>query len=219
MTARSLGALLVVIVATSCSRGGSLIDAPFVDTFERAELGRDWVNTGAPYRIQDGALRFSMAHNHPLWLDRRLPDDVQVDFDVVGYSPQGDLKVELFGDGKSFEDDDSVKRDLQYTASGYVFIFGGWGNQLSTLVRQREHAWQYERGVPVRQDVKVVPGQRYHWTLKRRGGHLEWLIDGRAFLSWDDPQPLRGEGHDRFAFDGWESEASFDNLKIAPLSR
>lgn len=217
LTARSI-AVFLLGAALGCTKSGTpKLDAPFVDSFARAELGSDWFNTGGPYRIQDGALVFSKAHNHPLWLNRRLPDDVQIDLDVVGHSPDGDLKVEVFGDGKSFEDDDAVKRDLQYTASGYVFIYGGWGNRLSTLVRQREHAWQYERGVPSRQDAHVVPGQRYHWTITRRGGHLDWSVDGQPFLSWDDPQPLKGEGHDRFAFDGWESEVSFDNLKISPL--
>jgi hypothetical protein len=210
--------VIAVLLACGCTKGAPpKVEAAFVDNFDRTELGSDWFNTGGPYRIEGGALVFSRAHNHPLWLQRPLPDDVQIDFDVTGRTPDGDLKVEVFGDGKSFEDDESVKRDLQYTASGYVFIYGGWNNRLSTLVRQREHAWQYERGVPARQDAHVVPGQRCHWTITRRGGHLDWSVDGQPFLSWDDPQPLKGPGHDRFAFDGWESEVSFDNLKITPL--
>ncbi len=190
----------------------------FSDGFDRAELGPDWNNTGGPvYRLEGGKLTFAMAHNHPLWLNRALPRDVRVDFDCAGLSPEGDLKVELFGDGAKYENDDDVRQDVQYTSSGYIFIFGGWHNQLSTLVRQMEHAWQYDKRVPRRSDVHVEPGRSYHWTLTRKGAHLEWLLDGKLFLAADDPAPLEGPGHDRFAFEGWESPASCDNLKIVPL--
>lgn len=128
------------------------------------------------------------------------------------------MKVELFGDGERHESDAEVARDAQYTASGYVLIFGGWHNQLSALVRQAEHQWQSQPGVPTRRDFRGVPGRRYHWTIRREGQHLQWDIDGQPFLQLDDPEPLQGPGHDRFAFDGWESEVLCDNLKIEPLN-
>jgi hypothetical protein len=37
-------------------------------------------------------------------------------------------------------------------------------------------------------------------------------------LDFYDPEPLRGEGHDRFAFNNWESQLYFDNLRIRPLA-
>ena len=36
------------------------------------------------------------------------------------------------------------------------------------------------------------------------------------FLSYDDPQPLEGKGHEYFAFDNWDSDLWFDNLSISP---
>ena len=189
----------------------------FSDNFDRKDLGPDWNNTGAPYRIEGGKLVYEMAHNHPLWLNRALPRDVRVELDCTALSPEGDVKVELFGDGEKFENDEDVRRDVQYTSSGYIFIFGGWKNQLSTLVRQQEHAWQYDKRVPRRSDVHVEPGRSYHWTISRKAGHLEWLIDNKPFLAADDPAPLEGPGHDRFAFEGWESGVACDNLKIIPL--
>ena len=194
----------------------------FADRFDRAELGPDWFNSGGPYRLQSGQLTFSMAHNHPLWLERSLPRDVRVEFDCTGQSPDGDVKVELFGDGRAFESDEDVQRDVQYTTTGYVFIFGGWKNQLSTIVKQREHAWQYDKTVPRRTDVHVEPGRSYHWTITRTnspaGAHLDWQLDGKPFLAWDDPQPLDGPGHDRFAFEGWESPVACRNFSITPLA-
>jgi hypothetical protein len=222
-------ALTVVLLASCTEQRASPSAAPsavptapspsaaFSDNFDRTELGPDWSNTGGPYRLEGGALRFEKAHNHPLWLTRPLPADVQIDLDVTGSSPDGDLKVELMGDGQRFESDDDVKRDAIYTASGYRFIFGGWRNRLSTIARQNEHTWQQDPRVPRRMDVHVEPGRTYHWTLTKRGGHLEWLLDGKPFLSLDDATPLQGPGHDRFGFDGWETGATFDNLKITPL--
>ncbi|MBW2159703.1 MAG: hypothetical protein JRH14_07015 [Deltaproteobacteria bacterium] len=37
-------------------------------------------------------------------------------------SAEGDIKVEIFGDGASHAKDDT------YTATSYVIIFGGWNN-------------------------------------------------------------------------------------------
>jgi len=208
---------MTLLLLACPARGPAPLYSPFVDGFERPELGADWKNTGGPYRLAQGALVFSMAHNHPLWLQRRLPDDWRIDLDVTGHSPDGDLKVEVMGDGVRFESDDDVRRDAIYMASGYRFIFGGWRNRLSVIARQNEHTWQRDASVPRRTDVPVIPGHKYHWALSKKGGHLEWWIDGQRFLSLDDPQPLQGEGHDRFGFDGWETEAEFDNLRIAPL--
>jgi hypothetical protein len=184
-----------------------LLGAEFLDDFSRGELGGDYRVTGPGYRIEDGMLAAGGARNHPLWLRRRLPPNVQVDFDVVAQSPDGDIKVELFGDGEAFA------TSLSYTATSYVLVFGGWKNSRSEIARMDEHG----KDVAARSDVPVVPGQRYHWTLTRRGNRLEWLIDGKPFLALDDPQPLQGPGHDHFALNAWDAESRFDNLVIRPL--
>ncbi len=216
MNARLL--FVLGLLAAGCTRHPTPPAGPFQDDFDRAELGPNWHshNPGA-YRIIDGELDIKLAHNQPLWLARPIPRDVRIDFDCTPLDPAVDMKVEVFGDGERHESAADIARDAQYTASGYVFIFGGWHNQLSTLVRKLEHQWQYQRGVPTRRDVRGVPGRRYHWTIVRRGQHVEWDIDGQPFLQLTDPHPLAGPGHDRFGFDGWESEVRCDNLKIVAL--
>ncbi len=211
-------ALALAFCLCGCRHGGDpALGHGFSDRFDRTGLGSDWFNSGGPWRIVGGALSVDHAHNHPLWLRRRLPRDVRISFDVTARSPDGDLKVELFGDGKSCESDEAVRRDLIYTTTGYVLIFGGWHNRLSTLVRENEHAWQFQPGVPSRRDVPVEPGHTYHWIIERRGGHLAWSIDGRPFLAYDDLAPLDGPGHDHFGFTDWESPVTFANLVIEPL--
>lgn len=209
---------LLLLALAACTKSGGGSAGAFSDDFNRNELGPDWEthNPGA-YQLVNGQLHFKNAHNNPLWLKRPLPRDVKVEFDCTSHDPAIDTKVELYGDGQRYESDADIARDAQFTASGYVFIFGGWHNRLSTIVKQFEHEWQYQRGVPMRQDYPGEVGRTYHWTITRRGGHFEWDLDGLPFLTRDDPAPLDGPGHDRFAFTGWEAEVSCDNLKITPL--
>jgi len=184
---------------------------PFSDDFERAQLGPDWLATDpAAVSIQRGALVVQNAHNHPVWLKRPLPENVVVDLDVWTDSPDGDMKVEIFGDGQSYFRGDPR---AAYDATGYVLVMGGWRNTLSAIARQQEHAADRV----TRAEPRVVPGRKYHWTIRRQGKTLSWLVDGQPFLTLDDPDPLRGPAHRYFAFSGWESKVHFDDLKIRPL--
>jgi hypothetical protein len=208
--------LLVALLGLGCRPRPQAITAPFSDDFERAELGPDWNDTGAGWKIEGGKLHVSRAHNHSLWLRRILPDDVVVELDATSNSPDGDLKVELFGDGQGFQSDDDVAKDLIYSSSGYVFIFGGWNNSRSALVKNNEHQWQFEPGVPTRSEPRVQPGRTYHWTITKRGGNIDWKIDGQPFLNLQDPSPLHGTGHQFFGINNWEADVLFDNIRIRP---
>jgi hypothetical protein len=204
-----LVAAAAVSLASGCKPKDEAIAAPFSDAFQRSELGPGWTNTGADYRISDGRLNVSNAYNHPAWLRKKLPRDAVIELDAMSKSPVGDLKVEIYGDGESFDPDKGG-----YVSSGYVFIFGGWRNSLSVICRNNEHddGRKAERRTPA-----VEPGRSYHWVITRRGGALDWSIDGQPFLSWTDPAPLAGTGHEYFAVNDWEADVYFDNLAIRPL--
>ena len=94
-----------------------------------------------------------------------------------------------------------------------MLIFGGWHNTLSVICRLEEHG---DGRKAERADVKVEPGQRYHFTITRKNGAIDWAIDGKPFLSWTDPEPLAGPGHEYFAVNDWEADVTFDNLRIRP---
>ena len=66
---------------------------------------------------------------------------------------------------------------------------------------------------------KVVPNQRYHWKIERKGGKLTWWVDDMAapFLVYDDPKPLEGDDHTWFGFNNWETDTWFDNLVVTPI--
>ena len=180
------------------------------ENFERATLGPDWLATDPDaYRIEDGALVVRRAYNHPLWLKRPLTRDATIEFDCWSNDDAGDLKVELWGDGKSFATGD---RTAAYTSTAYNFIFGGWHNTTSTLARMEEHGHDRQ----TRTEPRVEKGLKYHFTIERRGAHIDWKIDGQPFLAFDDPEPLIGDGHRFFAINDWEAELHFDNLMITP---
>jgi hypothetical protein len=181
------------------------------ESFDRpdgTEPGPLFLNTAAPgiYRLDGGALAVRGAHNHPLWLTRELPDDVVIELDAWSDSPDGDIKVEVFGDGKSYA------KSVEYTSTGYVFIHGGWKNHLTALCRMEEHGADRK----TRNDLKVLPGKHYHYAITRRGGRIEWFIDGALALDFDDAAPLLGPSHKYFGFDNWETPVHFDNLVVRP---
>jgi len=179
----------------------------FTDDFARAQIGEMWQNTGGPWEIRDGHLHVRGARNHPLWLKRRLPTNVRIEFDVRSESEDGDIKVEVFGDGTSRAEATS------YTATSYVVIFGGWGNTLNVIARMDEHA--DDRAVGPRRPVER--GHRYRFKIERHGNAIAAWADGHELVRMEDPDPLGGSGHDHFAFNNWESDVWFDNLRITPL--
>lgn len=201
--------VLTVVSAAGCRvKEAPPIREPFVDVFERDRIGDDWRETGSGYVVRAGQLVAAGAYNHPLWLRRPLPDDVTIALDAEARTSTGDIKVELFGDGESFDPDRGG-----YVSSGYVLIFGGWRNSLSVICKHNEH----DEGRKVqRTDRYVEPRRKYHFTITRRKGHIDWRIDGEPFLAWNDPQPLAGRGHRHFAINNWEAEVAFDNLDIRP---
>jgi len=192
--------------------------APFLDKFERAEVGPDWTSTGGSWRIEDGKLCVEQAHNHPIWLRRKLPTNARVEFDAMSTSEQGDLKAEFWGDGRSAAD------AVSYTdATSYLTIFGGWKNNFHVLARINEHA-------PDRPQLRiddesddprlkrVVPNRWYHFKVSRDDGHtVHWFVDDLEILSYPDKEPLLGPGHDHFGFNDWEVKACFDNLSATVL--
>ena len=176
-------------------------EVPFRASFDADGLpGAPWWAAGGLWRVEGGELHAPGTRNNPLWLEAKLPPDVKISFTARAASPHGDVKVEVFGDGRDH-------------ASGYVLVFGGWKNTLSVLARLDEHGEdRLERRTP-----KVEPGRRYRFEVERRGSVLTWRIDGETFLELDDPEPLRGEGHDRFGFSSWQADVWFDDLAVEPL--
>ncbi|MFH1130374.1 MAG: hypothetical protein V1754_03505 [Pseudomonadota bacterium] len=200
-------ASVFMIALFACTRPETITE-PFVDDFERTQLGPNYNNTGGPYEPLNGKLHISGAYNKPLWLKKKLPRNAVIEFEVTSKSQDGDIKIEAWGDGESFATTKGA-----YLATSYVFIMGGWQNTISALCRLDEHGADRK----TRSDFKVETNRTYRWKIKRQGSEIEWFVDGTHFLAIDDPQPLEGERHSFFGFNNWQSDLFFDNLKITPL--
>lgn len=222
--------LVALSLAAAACRGTptAVVQLPYVQDFSAAELGPEWSTTSGRWRILDGRLFNDGAHNVPLWLAAALPDDVRIGFEAESKSPEVDMKFEVFGNGRDHE-------------SGYVVIVAGWNNTTSEIARldehgskrtpaedvalraavardaqaaAREHAGRRE--VTARR-VQMQPNRVYRFRFERRGHLLQLFIDDELHVELFDPSPLRGEGHDRFAFSNWASIVYFDDLRIEAL--
>lgn len=211
------------------------VGVPYTQDFtDPTVVARDFWSSGGQWRVEGGQLLSPGVKNNPLWLKAKLPANVAVEFDARSMSQEGDLKVEIFGDGYDH-------------ASGYILIHGGWNNQLSIIARLDEHGRSLQQLTMQAQQraqelrlpsadlvqtgifksdtrmrveanpYRVEPGRTYRWRIERRGGTITWLIDGQKFMEFTDPFPLQGKGHDRLGFSSWESQLYFDNLRIEPL--
>ncbi len=198
MKARIALLLASLFLCSACSKKEEkLAPVPFQDDFERSELGENW--TGDPgWRIKDGAAYSAGTSNRPLFLKARLPDDAVIELDVRSESPSGDIKFEIYTDGKNHE-------------SGYIIVFGGWKNTISCIARKNEHGHDRQE---LKQPGLVKIGQTHHMKVVRQDKVMRWYVDGNLLLDYYDSDPLRGDGNDRLAFNNWQSHLYFDNLKI-----
>jgi len=194
------------------------LTAEFRDAFDRPAIGPDWTVRSSAWRIKNGKLCVERAKNHPAWLKRKLPVNARIEFEATSASPQGDIKAEFWGDGRS------AAETVSYTAAtSYLTIFGGWKNTFHVLARIDEHA-------PNRPEValtddpddlrarKVEANRTYHFKVIRDDGKtVRWYVDDLEILSFTDPAPLSGPGHDHFGFNDWDVPICFDNLEVIPL--
>ena len=205
------------VQSRSLSDGAPLTQV-YEDHFEGATLSSDWWPTSPVWRIENGRLCGQNAHNHPVWLRRKLSKNARISFTAQSDSTDGDLKVEIWGDGRS------EATAISYTdATSYLFILGGWKNHFHVLARINEHAPdRLERTVnPSSTEVRdrpVMPGVKYRFSIERTDGRtVRWSVDGVEMAKLVDPLPLLGPGHEHLGFNNWEVHACFDDLNVVLL--
>ncbi|MEL6180127.1 MAG: hypothetical protein AAFS10_14300 [Myxococcota bacterium] len=175
-----------------------------------------WNNTGSErtWRVNDGVIRSEGATNRPLWLmSPRLDPYVRVEFKARTLSPLGELRFEMFGDGEHHE-------------SGYVLVLGAWGHVAHIIARMDEH-WTDAYGsepeateqarVMALENTALEPGRWYQMQVVRTDAELRWFVDGQLLLSYPDPEPLMGVGHQYFGISNWSSVVEIAELRIVQL--
>jgi hypothetical protein len=115
---------------------------------------------------------------------------------------KGDFTIEYFV-GQMM--DNSRGRDYSYTrdlnlsfcangsdlTSGYAFVFGGFGNTGSALIR-KGRIWERTESLVI--DRGGLHRRWYHIRAARRGAEVTIHIDGALRFRKQDPEPL-GDGH------------------------
>jgi hypothetical protein len=183
------------------------------------ELGPDWLPTDPrAWHLEKGKLCGSHARNHGVWLNRVLPVNARIEFDAIADTDEGDLKGEFWGDGHSYA------TSLSYTnATGYLAILGGWHNTFHVLARRNEHGTdrkeiKIDKTSDDPEEKAVEAGQMYRFKIERNDGRtVKFSVNGVEYLNYPDPDPLKGVGHDHFAFNDWDAKVCFDNVKVTPL--
>ncbi|MEO7096963.1 MAG: hypothetical protein ABI175_27135 [Polyangiales bacterium] len=196
-----------------------VLASPFVDQFERADLGEaEYRSTSyGAYFVKAGRLCTSKPKNHPLWLRRKLPLNVRVEFEALPQSAGADIKAEIFGDGCAFDPDG---RD--YMATAYVGVLGAHGNTEHWLARMNEHGGDLKKTVLTNgaspSNSRLVINTTYKVELARTDGRtLTMKVNGELVHAFEDSAPLLGSGHDHFGFNGWDAPVCFDKLTVTPL--
>lgn len=182
-------------------------------------LGPNWTaaKTNA-WRIENGRLCGENAQNHGVWLNRTLPVNARIEFDAVSTAPQGDLKAELWGDGRSYATGSSYTN-----ATSYIVILGGWNNTIHALARLNEHGKDrkeitVDKNSDDSREHPVVRDQLYQFKIERTDGKtIKVWVNGSEYFSWTDPAPLAGQGHDHMGFNDWQAKVCFDNVRVTPL--
>ncbi|PIX45412.1 MAG: hypothetical protein COZ56_01930 [Armatimonadetes bacterium CG_4_8_14_3_um_filter_58_9] len=144
-----------------------------------------------------------------LWSKHTYPGDVVAEFycgvkmslpKEPGYSNPGDLNITLCSDGK----------DL---SSGYSFIFAGWGNSRTAILRGAKIVSETDAFRLVQPHSQNFSYHR-HWyyvRVERIQGVVRFFIDGRLALQYEDPQPLAGG---RLAFWSFHSGMMLARVRI-----
>jgi hypothetical protein len=100
-----------------------------------------------------------------------------------GYSDPSDLNCSIAANG----------RDL---CSGYSFIFAGDHNKHAKIMRGNDVVATNGRGVFKNPRSNNAAFHR-HWfetRVEKRGGHIEYYVDGQFMGEYDDPEPFSSGG-------------------------
>jgi hypothetical protein len=195
----------------------------------------DWyVEGGRGVEVRDGRLMVDADPAEPkpdgssgdactVWNRMRIAGDLRIEFEVMiehSYPGKNNINFFLFytmPDGTSPEASTRKRRDADYAdyhrLNGYIFTFVNARNE-SKQARIRIRRCPGFRLLSETFSYSSQPGHLYRIAIVRRGGTLEFFVDGELRLSAHDDAPLT-EGY--FGFRTFQTRLWFDNLTIRRL--
>jgi hypothetical protein len=131
-----------------------------------------------------------------IWSKRDLPEDFAIECTI------GQKMANERGSYLNYARDYNITlcTDGQDLRSGYSFIFGGWMNKRTAIVRKSKVV--AETANPVI-NANALHRKWYILKITKRGSEFSYSVDGQPVLSFNDPQVLKGR---RFAI--WSHDNS-----------
>lgn len=185
--------------------------------------------SGAQARVLDGHLTLDSDSTEQrqgtLWLDRELPADVEVSFDVhVVASRVNANNMNLFlgfrdQNGKPLPSTQSERSESGYDLyhsdhlTGTIITFLPTGPEQEARVRVR----QVPPFNPVLEEYKgyhARAGQTYHIDVLRRGDRLKFSVDGKVLVDTRLPNKSNIEPGGYLGFRTWRTNLWWDNLVV-----
>ena len=108
------------------------------------------------------------------------------------YRHPGTMSLTICGDGQNLD-------------SGYSFIFAGWGNRWTRLLRRDKIVAQTREALlPDNRDDFQYKNMHINWRgfrIQKIGSQLACFVNDEEILKWKDPQPLEGKRVAAWTFD------------------
>jgi hypothetical protein len=169
------------------------------DFKQAGNLPAGWQILSGEAKIEAGALVLTgpTDEGQVVLLEPRIPGSVRLEC-------VASLKGDPISDISPF-----LNADTSGYASGYLFQFGGLANTTDRLLRTEAEVGQTAENAPL-----VKPGQKYRILVENDGGRLRLVIDGQEVCRYTDPEPLKGQSHDRIGFYTWGCTLTIENLTV-----
>lgn len=200
------GKLVGLVGATDNHINSAYVFSPNFRDYAFDSAPTDWFSTKGIWQVttrwpcQPGWTFFGGTHdqNPTLYTKHTYSGDIVLEFfanlqmDVPpppGYSRPSDLDAALCADGVNLD-------------SGYTFIFAGWKNTKSAILRRGQVVAENHNAVFV-DPTSSNPAFHRHWFRLRAekiGNRVAFSVDGREILSYVDPDPLPGGRAAIFSF-------------------
>jgi len=223
----------VVVEAAATGRKVTMGDKPiFVETFENLD---NWRSEGPnQVRVADGRLHVKTVwqphkSGQFVWLNRDLPDDFRVEYDVTPVSASGFFLIFFCAKGTGGEDILGDKLFKQYTKlSDFKKYTIGPVNCYHISYRRNEVAncnLRKNTGKHLirqsRIDALIPKGKPAHVVLTKKGGRIRLAVNGKVFMDHTDDGKLNGgvySGGKIGLRQVYESEGTYDNFRVFDLT-
>ncbi|MDA1137424.1 MAG: hypothetical protein O3B01_02475 [Planctomycetota bacterium] len=142
-----------------------------------------------------------------IWSKRELPEDFSIECTI------GQKMANERGSYLNYARDYNISlcTDGEDLRSGYSFIFGGWMNKRTAIVRKSEVVAETDKSII---NVNLLHRKWYILKITKRGSEFSYSVDGQPVLSFNDPQVLKGK---RFAIWSHDNSLMVARVRISAI--